>query len=166
MSGLTPLLQDLLELEHRGVKGKILTTDYLNFIEPEALEKLLEFSNIEVKFFYQEEGFHTKGYFFKSGDVYTGIIGSSNLTLKALTVNKEWNLGFSSLYDCELLQDILGQFKEIWGKSSNVSDILDEYKSTYNSKDRPLQGSIENRAVTSFKPNSMQREFISILMNY
>ena len=80
MSGITPLLQDLLELERRGVKGKILTTDYLNFTEPEALEKLLEFSNIEVRFFYQErEGFHTKGYFFKSGDVYTGIIGSSNI---------------------------------------------------------------------------------------
>ena len=164
MSGITPLLQDLLELERRGVKGKILTTDYLNFTEPEALEKLLEFSNIEVRFFYQErEGFHTKGYFFKSGDVYTGIIGSSNLTLKALTVNNEWNLGFSSLYDGELLQDVLGQFEELWSKSRNVSDILQEYRSTYNSTDRHISHSIENRAMTSFKPNSMQREFISNL---
>ncbi len=164
MSGITPLLQDLLELERRGVKGKILTTDYLNFTEPKALEKLLEFSNIEVRFFYQErEGFHTKGYFFKSGDVYTGIIGSSNLTLKALTVNNEWNLGFSSLYDGELLQDVLGQFEELWSKSSNVSDILQEYKSTYNSTGRHLPRSIENRITTSFKPNSMQREFISNL---
>lgn len=164
MSGITPLLQDLLELERRGVKGKILTTDYLNFTEPEALEKLLEFSNIEVRFFYQErEGFHTKGYFFKSGDVYTGIIGSSNLTLKALTVNNEWNLGFSSLYDGELLQDVLGQFEELWSKSSNVYDILQEYKSTYNSTGRHLPRSIENCTRTSFKPNSMQREFISNL---
>lgn len=165
MSGITPLLQDLVELEHRGVKGKILTTDYLNFTEPKALEKLLEFSNIEVRFFYQErEGFHTKGYFFRSGDVYTGIIGSSNLTLKALTVNNEWNLGFSSLYDSEVLQDVLDEFDELWNKSSNVSDILQEYKSTYNSHDRNGLLSIEKREHrTSFKPNTMQREFISNL---
>lgn len=31
MSGITPLLQTLKELENKGVKGRILTTDYLNF---------------------------------------------------------------------------------------------------------------------------------------
>lgn len=40
MSGITPLLQTLKELEKRNVKGCILTTDYLNFSEPKALEKL------------------------------------------------------------------------------------------------------------------------------
>lgn len=40
MGGITPLLQTLRELEYRGVRGKILTTDYLTFSEPEALLKL------------------------------------------------------------------------------------------------------------------------------
>ena len=34
MGGVTPLLQTLKELEEKGVKGQILTTNYLNFSEP------------------------------------------------------------------------------------------------------------------------------------
>ena len=41
-SGITPLLQTLKELEKRNVPGRIMTTDYLSFSEPEALKKLGE----------------------------------------------------------------------------------------------------------------------------
>ena len=37
-SGITPLLQVFRELEKKGIPGEILTTDYLLFSEPEALE--------------------------------------------------------------------------------------------------------------------------------
>ena len=37
-SGIAPLLGTFKELEERQIKGKILTTDYLSFSEPEALE--------------------------------------------------------------------------------------------------------------------------------
>ena len=47
MGGITPLLQTLKELERKGVVGEILTTNYLNFSEPRALEKLNELSNIK-----------------------------------------------------------------------------------------------------------------------
>lgn len=40
LGGITPLLQIFKELERRGIKGKILTTDYLEFNEPAALDKL------------------------------------------------------------------------------------------------------------------------------
>ena len=46
MSGLTPLLQVLSELRDRGIRGKILTTDYLTFTDPLALRKLSELDNI------------------------------------------------------------------------------------------------------------------------
>ena len=36
MSGITPLLQTLKELEQRGISGRILTTDYLTFSFEEA----------------------------------------------------------------------------------------------------------------------------------
>ena len=67
MGGITPLLQTLKELEKRGVKGEILTTNYLNFSEPRALEKLNNLSNITLKMYDVEasgDGFHTKGYIF------------------------------------------------------------------------------------------------------
>ncbi len=40
LGGITPLLQILKELEKKEIRGKILTTDYLEFNEPEALDKL------------------------------------------------------------------------------------------------------------------------------
>ena len=46
-----------------------MTTNYLNFSEPRALKKLDELSNITLKMYDVEmaaEGFHTKGYIFKT----------------------------------------------------------------------------------------------------
>lgn len=40
MSGITPLLQTLKELEEKNIPGEILTTNYLSFSEPRALKKL------------------------------------------------------------------------------------------------------------------------------
>ena len=39
MSGITPLLQTLKELEEKNIPGEVLTTNYLNFSEPRALAK-------------------------------------------------------------------------------------------------------------------------------
>lgn len=92
MSGITPLLQTLKELEKRNIKGEILTTNYLNFSEPRALKKLDELSNITLKMYDVEmaaEGFHTKGYIFKTDEIYRIIIGSSNITSAALTSNRD-----------------------------------------------------------------------------
>ena len=50
-SGIAPLLQTLKDLEQRNIPGKILTTNYLMFSEPEALEKLAGLKNIELVVF-------------------------------------------------------------------------------------------------------------------
>lgn len=94
MGGITPLLQTLRELEKKGIKGEILTTNYLNFSEPKALEKLNKLTNITLKMYDTEaagDGFHTKGYIFVKDELYRIIIGSSNMTKTALTSNREWN---------------------------------------------------------------------------
>ena len=51
MSGITPLLQTLKELEKKNIPGEILTTNYLNFSEPRALKKLNELKNITLKMY-------------------------------------------------------------------------------------------------------------------
>lgn len=92
MSGLVPLLQTLKELEARNIHGRILTTDYLTFSQPQALDKLAAFSNVDLRMYrcgQSQDGFHTKGYIFKNKNVFHMLIGSSNLTSKALTLNKE-----------------------------------------------------------------------------
>ena len=47
-SGLQLLLDSFRDLEERGVKGKIITSTYLNFTEPKALEKVKSFKNIDL----------------------------------------------------------------------------------------------------------------------
>ena len=46
-SGLTSLLQTLEDMEKRNIPGKILTTNYLYFNTPKALDKLNKFKNID-----------------------------------------------------------------------------------------------------------------------
>ncbi len=81
-SGITPLLQTFRELEKKNIPGKILTTDYLMFSDPKALEILAGLKNLTVKMYRvnnEDGGFHTKGYIFKKEEIYNIIIGSSYL---------------------------------------------------------------------------------------
>ena len=48
-SGFESLSMILKELEQKGVPGKILTTDYLTFSQPKALDRLAQLKNIELK---------------------------------------------------------------------------------------------------------------------
>lgn len=135
MSGITPLLQTLKELENKGVKGRILTTDYLNFSEPKALKKLAKLKNIELRMYCSsetEEGFHTKGYIFKEDELYRIIVGSANMTLRALTKNKEWNTRIVSSDQGEYVNEILKEFQQLW--DSEFSKGYQEFISEYSQK--------------------------------
>ncbi|KIR03960.1 DNA/RNA helicase of DEAD/DEAH box family [Lachnospiraceae bacterium TWA4] len=112
-----PFLQTLKELESRNIKGQILTTNYLNFSEPKALEQLQKLKNITLKMYDVEaagEGFHTKGYIFKKEEVYNIIIGSSNMTAAALTSNREWNTRIVSTNQGEMAKSIVDEFEQLW----------------------------------------------------
>ena len=70
-SGFVELSETLKELERRGIKGRILTTDYLHFSDPYALDRLAALKNVELKMYHVDEagvGFHTKGYLFRVMD--------------------------------------------------------------------------------------------------
>ena len=137
MGGVTPLLQTLKELEEKGVKGQILTTNYLNFSEPRALEKLNGLKNITLKMYDVEaagNGFHTKGYIFKKEEIYRIIIGSSNMTSAALTVNKEWNTKLISTESGEVAEEIVEEFHNLWNSEYALpyDDFYEIYKERYN----------------------------------
>lgn len=172
MSGIVPLLQIFKELEKRNVHGKILTTDYLTFCEPGELDKIACLSNVELKMYCTDgnkEGFHTKGYIFKSGQYYRVITGSSNMTLNALTINKEWNTKIVSTKDGEYVKDILSEFSSLWHSdlAKLYDDFIEEYRLKY--KVSCEQKKIaKNKAITSLesynlKPNSMQVQMIANL---
>lgn len=137
MGGVTPLLQTLKELEKKSIKGQILTTNYLNFSEPRALEKLNSLKNVTLKMYDVEaagNGFHTKGYIFKKEEIYRIIIGSSNMTSAALTVNKEWNTKLISTENGEVAEEIVEEFQRLWNSEYALpyDDFYEVYKERYN----------------------------------
>ncbi len=132
--GITPLLQTLKELESRGVKGKVLTTDYLAFSEPGALRKLNTLRNVEVKMCFtagRAAGFHTKGYVFRQGQIYRMIVGSANMTMKALSVNREWNAKMVSAEDGEFLREMRSEFTELWDSAVPFDQCAEDYERYY-----------------------------------
>ena len=171
LGGIVPLLEEFKNLERNSIKGKILTTDYLNFTEPKALEKLQSFKNIEVKMFTTEsEGFHTKGYIFKKGDNYSAIVGSSNLTEAALVKNKEWNVGFTTTKDGEIINNLLNEFNQLWDKSKELPDILPAYEKLYNDnlnfkQLRNTTEELKKKNIKDLVPNSMQEQFLTNIRN-
>ena len=172
MSGVAPLIQTLRELEERQIHGRIMTTDYLMFSEPKALEKLHEFKNIELKMYCvgeAKEGFHTKGYIFRKEEMYRIIVGSSNMTLSALTKNKEWNTKLVSTEQGEYTKQIVEEFESLWNSelAKDYDDFIENYCVNYEiirkQKRIAKQAQIPSLEQYRLKPNKMQVEFISNL---
>ena len=159
-SGLQLLLDTLKEVKNKGIKGKIITTTYLNFTEPKALEKIQEFDNIDMKIFIADRaiGFHTKVYIFENEDNYKIIIGSSNITQSALKSNIEWNVKVVSKEDAPFIQDVLKEYNNLWDMSSELSDevlqrymlFLNEIKKTEMKRQRVFED------LKPINPNKMQ----------
>lgn len=174
MSGITPLLQILKELEEKNIPGKILTTNYLNFSEPEALSKLSELKNIELKMFCTNDttgGFHTKGYIFREQEIYKIIIGSSNMTLSAITKNREWNTKIVSASQGKMAKEILEEFNTLWNDEHSIeyNEFIEQYRVNYEiikkQKSIANKGKITSIENYKLKPNKMQIEFITNLKN-
>ena len=172
MSGITPLLQTLKELENKNIPGEILTTNYLNFSEPGALKKLNDLSNITLKMYDVEaadEGFHTKGYIFRKDEIYRIIIGSSNITSAALTSNREWNTKLISTEQGEMAKEIVAEFKELWNSPYALSfdTFYENYKERYqiikHQREAAKLDEITSIEKYTLQPNRMQVGFITNL---
>lgn len=175
MGGITPLLQTFRELEQRGIPGKILTTDYLMFSEPKALRILSEFKNIKVKMFVTpnaKEGFHTKGYIFKKEEMYRIIVGSSNMTLSALTTNREWNTKIVSAEQGEYAQNVVAEFEQLWNAQQSLpfEQFIESYTEVYiknkviqKQKEIARRAEVPSLEIYRLQPNSMQVGFINNL---
>lgn len=187
LGGITPMLQTLQELERKGIPGQILTTDYNNFTDPKALDKLDSFKNIELRMYQVQSGenigFHTKGYIFKKDETYTFIIGSANMTDRALAVNKEWNTKLVSTEEGEMYKNITAEFNKLWSDMNHTKsydEFIDEYRIRYETIKRQKKIALEyakkseednadnNSHIVSLEqyklsPNKMQIGFINNL---
>ncbi|KYH32056.1 ATP-dependent RNA helicase SrmB [Clostridium tepidiprofundi DSM 19306] len=160
-SGLQLLLDSLKELEEKGVSGKIVTSTYLNFTEPKALERIRKFKNIDLKIFVasNEKGFHTKAYIFENKEEYKIIIGSSNITQRALKSNIEWNVSIISKKDNSFTRKVLEEYLNLWELTSVVdNDFLNSYSNFLKQiKKAQVNKKLEFSNYELIKPNKMQK---------
>lgn len=146
------------------------------FSEPEALEKLAGLKNIKLKMFVTDTetgGFHTKGYIFREEEIYRIIIGSSNMTLSAITKNKEWNTKIVSTEQGELTQAVLQEFDELWQDEHTLDfeDFIDSYRQEYlnekmirKQKQQVVSEQVVELENYRLKPNKMQVAFVKNVM--
>ncbi len=159
--GIATIINTLIELEKRNIKGKILASQYLNFTQPEALKRLKQFTNIELRIA-TEGSFHSKGYLFKKNGVYDLIIGSSNLTQTALCSNKEWNLKITAAEESELINQAVKEFHSEYESAQIVTDrYLIEYSLIWKAKtqfEREINEKRKSIGKLEIQPNLMQKE--------
>ncbi|MTD32017.1 DUF3427 domain-containing protein [Planomicrobium sp. YIM 101495] len=167
-SGLATLKSHFLDLHQKGIKGRILTSTFLNFNQPKVFKELLKLTNVEVRLSGMK-GFHSKGYIFSHKTHQTLIVGSSNLTAQALKVNYEWNVKLSSHENGDLVHHFNNQFEEVWAESQALTpEWIEEYEKTYvptdfrreASKVAELPEAYQRNSITEaleIEPNKMQR---------
>ncbi len=164
-SGIQLLLDVFKDLEEKNIKGKILTSTYLNFTQTKALEKIKEFKNIELKIYdsnISNIGFHSKSYIFEFKDNYKIVIGSSNITSSAFKSNIEWNVKTVSKKDDKFLLDVLNEFETLWKSSYQVDEeFLKEYEEFLKTQKKEFKSFSLNQIKTNF----MQEKALEKLEN-
>ncbi|QIH39178.1 DEAD/DEAH box helicase [Flavobacterium sp. Sr18] len=163
-SGVATLVETLITLEKKGIKGKILVSQYLNFTQPEALKKILQFKNIELKIAV-DNAFHSKGYLFKKKDIYNLIIGSSNLTASALCTNIEWNLKITATPISHIIFNAIKEFTTEYEKALSVDiAFIDNYEILYKKQidyTKSLKKKLFISNIKEITPNLMQEEALA-----
>ncbi len=158
-NGVMSLINALKIKEEDAITGKILVSKYLNFTQPEALLKLIQFKNLEVKISI-EGSFHSKGYLFRNSLYYNLIIGSSNLTATALSLNKELNLKISATPDSEIIIDAYKEFIDEFEKAVPVNnEFIENYKKEYSEQikiNRKYKKLLTEGIPSKVQPNKMQ----------
>jgi superfamily II DNA or RNA helicase/HKD family nuclease len=165
--GIAALMETLIALKKKKIKGKILASQYLNFTHPEALRKIMQFENIELKIA-TKGNFHSKGYLFRKGNVFDLIIGSSNLTQTALSTNKEWNLKISATDNSELIKVAIAEFKQEFKVAQEVKEeYLIEYDLLWRARtkfEREIKERRKSFEVFKVTPNLMQLDALANLV--
>jgi superfamily II DNA or RNA helicase/HKD family nuclease len=127
--GVKSVLSQLVELQNRGVSGRILLSTYQTFTQPQALRELMKFPNLEVRLMTEEvERAHWKGYVFEHESSYAVIVGSSNLTEAALSTNRELNVELHMKEESSMFIELQQEFELDWDRSRVLNqDFIDRY---------------------------------------
>jgi superfamily II DNA or RNA helicase/SOS-response transcriptional repressor LexA len=144
-TGLNLIYQALLEALKREspVSLRLITGDYLEITEPQALRQLmlLQESGAQIKVYESGEknSFHMKAYIFISsvdegGDHGCAFVGSSNISKMALTEGLEWNLRVDKVENPGRFTEISEKFEHLYSNPNSIAlshDWIDTYQLRY-----------------------------------
>jgi superfamily II DNA or RNA helicase/HKD family nuclease/SOS-response transcriptional repressor LexA len=174
-SGLRLLWPDLQAMAEAGGmhRVRVLTSDYLDITDPEALRLLLllQESGAEVRVFatQNQDSFHLKAYVFarvEGGQLVAGtaFIGSSNISRTALRDGLEWNYRVVFPQDAGYLE-ARQRFEELFANPKSIA-LTDSWIEAYEQRRLPpsrsvAPGSHEQEAPP--EPNPIQHDALRAL---
>jgi superfamily II DNA or RNA helicase/HKD family nuclease/diadenosine tetraphosphate (Ap4A) HIT family hydrolase len=180
-SGVDRVFQHLQDLLLRGGRLRMLTGDYLGITEPDALSKLLDLrGEVDLRVFEtgQRHGgatrptvrsFHPKAYIFQRPDGGTAFVGSSNLSITAVTTAVEWNYRVVSSADRPGFDEVSRAFNALWvhpGTRVLTADWIDTYRAERPERPRsvPVDVDLEPEPPRGVPvPNAIQSEALQAL---
>lgn len=125
-SGVKLLKEELKEVVNKNIPIRILTGNYLNITQPQALYMLKDImgDKVDLRFYnIPNKSFHPKAYIFEyenGGDLY---VGSSNISRSALTSGIEWNYRLNKDKNIDDFNSFKSTFEDLF---LNHSTIIDE----------------------------------------
>lgn len=125
-SGVRLLEEELKIIKEKNIPIRILTGNYLNITQPQALYLLKDIfgDSVDLRFYNERKrSFHPKAYivdYETGGDIF---VGSSNISRSALTYGIEWNYRLEKEANEEDYNSFKGTFEELF---LNNSIIIDE----------------------------------------
>lgn len=173
-SGLLLIHPYLAELLSRGGRLRILTGDYLDTTDPDALLLLLDLEGKIERRVYETAGipgfspvrpFHPKAYVFHHRDGSgAAFVGSSNLSAAALTFAVEWNYRIVSSRDVTGFVEVEEAFENLFHSPATV-ELTPLWVADYSNRRVPpiTQVAEEYSYLTAPSPHSIQREALQAL---
>jgi len=156
-SGVNLIINDL---KNSNAKIRILTTNYLNITQPEALIILKKElgDNLDLRFYsHPNKSFHPKAYIFHTKVNSEIYIGSSNLSRGALTTSIEWNYHFTKNDNPKDFNDFQNNFEELFKNHSiEITDeVLRNYSKSWKKPKEEYEILTKDK---TFEPNPAQTE--------
>lgn len=169
-SGVRLLVEHLRDVVARGGRVRMLTGDYLDVTEPEALRTVLDLGErVELRAF--ESGrtsFHLKSYICVDAENRgTAFVGSSNLSHSALRAGIEWNYRVVTSRDGAGFRSISAGFEQLFTEQGTVpvdSAWISAYERRRQIRGLPAEASVPRepqRAVPT--PHEIQSEALAAL---
>ena len=132
-SGVKLILDDL---KNTDAEIRILTGNYLNITQPQALYLLKSElkDNLDLRFYNAgHKSFHPKAYIFHTKNDSEIYVGSSNLSKSALTDAVEWNYHFTKSGQCEDFSHFYNNFEDLFNNHAIkvTDDVLRQYSKSW-----------------------------------